>query len=90
MIKGVKRTLILTIDDCLLKTSIFKEELPRHDSSFKFGKLEVHVCFRNYLKEFLFEAQKYYEVIAWTSSQSEYSKMLINTIEGAFDFKFDL
>lgn len=64
----------------MLKTSIFKEELPRVDSSFKFKKLKVFVCFRNGLKEFLFEAQKYYEVVAWTSSQAQYSQMLIQTI----------
>lgn len=72
-LETVKRTLILTIDDCLLKTSIFKEELPHVDATFKFKTLKVHVCFRKYLKEFIHEVKKYYEVIAWTSSQLEYS-----------------
>ena len=65
---AVRRTLVLTIDDCFLKTSIFPEELPHVDATFTFNKLKVHVCFRNYLKEFINEVKKYYEVIAWTSS----------------------
>ena len=66
--RTMKRTVILTIDDCLLKTSIFKEELPQVDAQFSFKKLKVYVSFRSYLSEFLHSLKKYYEVVAWTSS----------------------
>lgn len=63
-----KQSLVLSLDDCLLKTSIFKQELPRTDGHFKFQKLEVYVCFRNHLAEFLQELKKHFELIIWTSS----------------------
>jgi hypothetical protein len=44
-----KKTLVVALDDCILKTSIFKEELPRIDGEFIFQKLRVYVCFRKYL-----------------------------------------
>ena len=48
-----KKTLIISFDDCILKSSIFKEEFPRNDGMFKFQKLKIFVCFRNNLKFFL-------------------------------------
>ena len=44
-----KKTMVIALDDCILKTSIFKEELPRIDGEFIFQKLRVYVCFRKYL-----------------------------------------
>jgi hypothetical protein len=48
-----KKTLVLALDDCILKTSIFKDEFPRIDGQFVFQKLQVYVCFRKHLKEFV-------------------------------------
>ena len=48
-----KRTLVISLDECVLKTTIFKEEFPRIDCIFKYQKLKIYVCFRNHLKQFL-------------------------------------
>ena len=72
-----------------MKTSLFKDEFPRINGSFEFKKMKVYICFRNFLKEFLFEAQKYFEIIVWSSSQADYSESLINIIQDKLDFKFD-
>ncbi len=53
----LKKTLILSFDDCLLKSSIFKNEFPRNDGMFIFQKLKVYVCFRKDLEIFLKTAQ---------------------------------
>ena len=63
-----KKTLIIALDECILKTSIFKDEFPRVDGFFDYQKLKIYACFRKDLKMFLEESQKYYEIIAWTSS----------------------
>lgn len=84
-----KRTLIISLDECVLKTSIFKEEFPRVDCMFNYQKLKIFVCFRNFLKEFLESLQKHFEIIAWTSSQSDYTELLVDTIQNTLDFRFD-
>ena len=84
-----KKTLVLALDNCILKTSIFKDELPRIDGLFFYQKLKILVCFRNDFKAFLKTMQKYYEIIAWQSSQLDYSEQIINLIESALHFKFD-
>ena len=84
-----KKTLILALDNCILKTSIFKDELPRIDGLFYYQKLKILVCFRNDFLAFLRKMQKDYEVIAWQSSQHDYSEQIINIIENTLDFKFD-
>lgn len=56
---------------------------------FQFKKMKIYVYFRKYLKPFLQEMKKYFEIIAWTSSQKEYSDQVIETIEKNLDFKFD-
>lgn len=48
-----KKTLILALDNCLLKTSIFKDELPRIDGLFTYQKLKILACFRNFTQLFL-------------------------------------
>lgn len=48
-----KKTVILSLDDCLLKTSIFKHDLPRIDGEFIYNNLNIYVCFRPYMNEFL-------------------------------------
>ena len=63
-----KKTLVLPLDNCLLKTSIFKDELPRIDGLFTYQKLKILVCFRNFTSLFLRNLQKEYEIIAWQSS----------------------
>jgi len=63
--------------------------MPRIDGQFKFGKLKVNICFRQFLKEFLYEVQKYFEVVLWTSSQADYSQGLIEEVETKLEFKFD-
>lgn len=67
ILKG-KRTLVIDIDDCILKTSIFSKEFPRNDSKFIFQNLKVFVCFRKHLEAFLKIASEAYELIAWTSA----------------------
>ena len=51
-----KKTLVIALDDCVLKTSLFKEEFPRVDGSFDYQKLKIYVCFRKDLEHFLKEA----------------------------------
>jgi hypothetical protein len=63
-----KKTLILALDNCILKTSIFKDELPRIDGLFYYQKLKILVCFRNDFLAFLRKMSKNYEIIAWQSS----------------------
>jgi len=84
-----KKTLVLSLDGCLIQTSIFKDEMPRVDGTFKFNSLKVNVCFRPFLKEFILELQSYFELIIWTSSQSEYSQGLIKILEEKIGFDFD-
>jgi hypothetical protein len=69
-----KKTLILALDNCILKTSIFKDELPRIDGLFYYQKLKILVCFRNDFLAFLRRMQPHYEIIAWQSSQPDYSE----------------
>jgi len=59
------------------------------DCKFKFMKLDILCCNRRYLKEFLYGAQKYFEVILWTSSQDKYAKGMVEALEEQLDFKFD-
>ena len=84
-----KKTLIISGDECILKTDIYKDQIPRVDSKFKFMKLDILVCNRRFLKEFLYGAKKYYEVILWTSSQGKYAEGMIAAMEEQLDFKFD-
>ena len=51
--------------------------------------MKVYVCFRRYLNEFLNEAQKNFEIILWSSSQADYSALLIDLVESTLNFKFD-
>jgi len=51
-----KKTLILALDECILKTSIFKDEFPRVDGFFRHQKLKIYTCFRKDLNIFLKEA----------------------------------
>ena len=84
-----KKTLILALDNCILKTSIFKDELPRIDALFYYQKLKILICFRNDFLAFLKQMSKYYEIVAWQSSQNDYSDQIININESTLDFKFD-
>ena len=63
-----KKTIILSLDDCLLKTSIFKEELPRIDGEFIYNKMNIFVCFRPGLMAFLNLLKIHFELILWSSS----------------------
>jgi phenolic acid decarboxylase len=78
--------LILALDGCILKTSIFKDELPRIDGVFYYQKLKILVCFRNDFLAFLNHVKKNYEIIAWQSSQLDYSEKIINIIESTLNF----
>lgn len=80
--KYKKKTLVLSLEDCLLKTSMYKEEMPRVDGSFqKFNNLKIFVCFRPYLISFLQNLQKYFEIILWSSSQTEFTKEIISILD---------
>lgn len=50
-----KKTVILSLDDCLLKTSIFKHDLPRVDGEFIYNNLNIFVCYRPHMNDFLTE-----------------------------------
>ena len=63
-----KKTLILSLDDCLLKTSIFKQDLPRIDGEFVYNSLNIYVCFRPMLISFLTILKPHFELILWSSS----------------------
>lgn len=63
-----KKTVILSLDDCLLKTSIFRHDLPRIDGEFIYGGLNIFVCYRPHLKEFLTTLKQNFELILWSSS----------------------
>ncbi len=69
-----KKTLILTLDDCLLKTSIFKTDLPRVDGAFDYNNLTIYVCFRPHLTEMMDSLKTHFELIVWTSSQNDYTE----------------
>ena len=77
------------MDECILKTSIFKDEFPRVDGYFDYQKLKIYVCFRKDLHMFLTEASKVFEIIVWTSSTEEYSNLIVDLIEKSLSFKFD-
>lgn len=53
-----KLTLVISGEDCLVKTSLYKSELPRVDAKFKFMKMNIYVCHRPGVKEFLQQASK--------------------------------
>lgn len=76
-----KKTVIFSLDDCLLKTSIFKEDLPRVDGEFIYNKLNIFVCFRPYLKECIELLRPHYELILWSSSQHDYTEQLLEILE---------
>ena len=52
-------------------------------------KLKIYICFRKFLNEFLKEAQKYFEIIVWSSSKPDYAKGILDVLESRLDFKFD-
>ena len=60
-----KKTLVLTLDGSMLKTSIFPEELPRVDGSFVYSKLKIYVCFRKKFREMIGALKDKFELIAW-------------------------
>ena len=76
------------MDDCLLKTSVFAEELPKNDTFFYLNKLKVHVSYRKHLSTFLKLASNHFELIAWTAAQEAYTASLANAIERSHGFKF--
>ena len=63
-----KKTVILSLDDCLLKTSIFKHDLPRVDGEFIYNNLNIYVCYRPYMHEFINTLKEQFELILWSSS----------------------
>lgn len=63
-----KKTVILSLDDCLLKTSIFKHDLPRVDGEFIYNNLNIFVCYRPHMQEFLNQLKDNFELILWSSS----------------------
>eukprot|EP00347_Sterkiella_histriomuscorum_P006363 403353046 len=77
----VKKTVILSLDDCLLKTSIFKHDLPRVDGEFIYNNLNIFVCYRPYMEEFLETMKESFELILWSSSQSDYTEKLLQILE---------
>ncbi len=48
-----KKTVVLSLDDCLVKTSIFKQDLPRVDGHFTYNNLSIYLCYRPHLFQFL-------------------------------------
>ena len=84
-----KQTIVISFEDCLVKTSLYKSELPRVDSKFKFQKLSVYICNRNHLVEFLRAAKENFEVILWLNSQEDYAEQLIKGFLASIDFEFD-
>ena len=48
-----KKTIILSLDDCLLKTSVFMQDLPRVNGQFIYNNLTIYVCLRPYLHELI-------------------------------------
>lgn len=80
--KNKRKTLVLGLEDCILKTSMYKEELPRVDGSFeRANNFKIFVCFRPYLSTFLQNIQKSFELILWSSNQTEYSNDLVYVLD---------
>mmetsp|Transcript_21059 Transcript_21059/g.32617 ORF Transcript_21059/g.32617 Transcript_21059/m.32617 type:complete len:111 (-) Transcript_21059:254-586(-) len=50
---------------------------------------DILICLRPFLKEFLYAAQKHFEIILWTSSQDKYTEGLVQSLQESLDFKFD-
>jgi TFIIF-interacting CTD phosphatase-like protein len=81
----------LALDGSLLKTSIYKDELPRVDGFFIYSKLKIYVCFRKRMIEFLRALQEKFEIIAWQSSQKDYAQSIIELIEAqGINFSYSL
>jgi TFIIF-interacting CTD phosphatase-like protein len=71
----------LSLDDCLLKTSIFKHDLPRIDGEFVYNNLNIYVCFRPRLFDFLASLRKDFELILWSSSEEDYTAKLVSILD---------
>ncbi|CDW86447.1 nli interacting factor-like phosphatase family protein [Stylonychia lemnae] len=80
-----KKTIILSLDDCLLKTSIFKEDLPRIDGEFVYNGLNIFVCYRPYMNELLASLKQSFELILWSSSQPDYTEKLLQILDPPSD-----
>ena len=89
--KTVKKskTLVFALEDCILKTSLYKDELPNSDGFFTFTKLKIHYCFRNDLKLLIMRLSVFYEIVIWASSTRDYTKLLIDSFQKALGFNFD-
>lgn len=91
-IKSSEKTLILSLDDCILKTSSYLEDLPRKDGSFKYKinerELKIYVCYRSHLQEFLEKLSQRFELIIWSSNNPEYTKQIMNLMEASFKRSF--
>ena len=51
--------------------------------------MQIYICFRKYLKEFLYEIKNHFEIIVWSSSQPDYAKYVVKILEEKLNFKFD-
>ena len=72
---------MLSAEEFLVKTSLYKDEVPKVDSKFKYHKMTIHVCNRNNLRDFLHEAAKYFEIILWMTSKFDYTQQLSESIQ---------
>jgi hypothetical protein len=73
-------TLIIGLDGFLMKTSVFPKEIPRIDAQFSYNNINVYICFRPNLREFIEECAKNFELILWSSSPQEYTEKLFKTL----------
>ena len=89
--KQVKKskTLVFALEDCILKTSLYKDDLPKTDGFFTFKMMRIYFCFRNDLRQLMMQLSDFYEIIIWSSSARDYTKLLIDSLQEALGFTFD-
>jgi TFIIF-interacting CTD phosphatase-like protein len=73
-----KKTMVIALEENMLKTSLYKEELPKVDGMFKYQNLKIFMCFRKGFAELIEHCSKLFEIIVWTSSNRDYSNALVD------------
>lgn len=76
-----KKTLVLSLDDCLVRTGIFTADIPHVDGIFENNGLKIFVSFRPSLMAFLSDMKPHFELIIWSSSQEDFTKKILELID---------
>jgi len=69
------------LDESFVKTSVNKEDLSNVDEEVIHNNLNLFVSFRPNTRHFLESLSQHYELIFWSSYQSEYTKELARILD---------